>query len=217
MRYRAGFHAIDATKKIPEQLKDLDRHRRAGDVKRAPEPQVIRDGHVVPWCFSYETDNVCLVEAKTMVCYQAAIVLATAMTLEDLGIEQHPLPTANTASAAKQSFLEVQRALAATPFTLYRFYSASIKELFMQTAGVYLIHTHVTHPEDWDFEYAELIDHYVAFNAGTRVLYLYPEVVVVLDSDLEDFEHFVARLRAPPFCMRLPTYSSFVRQIMMTC
>ena len=87
----------------------------------------------------------------------------------------------------------------------------------MQTAGIYLIHTEVTHPEDWDFEYAELIDHYVAYNAGTRVLYLYPEVVVVLDSDLEDFEHFVARLRAPPFCMRLPTDSRYARQLMMTC
>ena len=42
----------------------------------------------------------------------------------------------------------------------------------------------VTHWEDADFDHAEVVPRYaVVYNAGTRVLFLNPEVVVVADSD----------------------------------
>ena len=74
-----------------------------------------------------------------------------------------------------------------------------VTEVFTQTSGVYLLSADVTHAEDADCEYAELIPHYVVYNAGTRVLFLNPEVVVVTDRDVEDILGFVSRLRQAPY------------------
>ena len=38
------------------------------------------------------------------------------------------------------------------------------------------------------------MDHAVVFNAGTRVLMLYPESIVITDEDLEDLEVFRVKL-----------------------
>ena len=44
-------------------------------------------------------------------------------------------------------------------------------------AGVYGILCNHYHPEDIEFpELAEGIPHFITYNAGTRVLYTYPEV-----------------------------------------
>ena len=48
--------------------------------------------------------------------------------------------------------------------------------------------------------------HYIVYNAGTRVLFLYPEVVVVLDEDLEDIEGFLQKLQKPPYLIRTPCH-----------
>ena len=80
-----------------------------------------------------------------------------------------------------------------------------VTQVFTQTSGVYLLSAYVTHSEDADFEYAELIPHYVVYNAGTRVLFLNPEVVVLTDSDMEDIDTFMSRLRQAPYFVRIPS------------
>ena len=79
----------------------------------------------------------------------------------------------------------------------------NVTEVFTQTSGVYLLSASVTHPEDADCEYAELIPHYLVYNAGTRVLFLNPEVVVVTDSDIEDIDTFISRLSQAPYYVRI--------------
>ena len=78
-----------------------------------------------------------------------------------------------------------------------------VTQVFTQTSGVYMLSANVTHPEDADCQYAELIPHYMVYNAGTRVLFLNPEVVVVTDSDMEDIDTFVNRLRQAPYFVRI--------------
>ena len=36
-----------------------------------------------------------------------------------------------------------------------------VKSVFLQTRGIYLIHAHVTHEDDYEWEDAELIDHLI--------------------------------------------------------
>ena len=66
-----------------------------------------------------------------------------------------------------------------------------------------MLSANVTHAEDADCQYADLIPHYVVYNAGTRVLFLNPEVVVVTDSDMEDIDTFMSRLRQAPYFVRI--------------
>ena len=49
-------------------------------------------------------------------------------------------------------------------------------DVFTMKDGIYIIHTLYFHPEDVEYDDAELIHHYVTYNAGTRTLFLYPEV-----------------------------------------
>lgn len=49
-------------------------------------------------------------------------------------------------------------------------------DVFKMTDGIYIIHSYYYHPEDVDVEGAEAINHYITYNAGTRMLFLFPEV-----------------------------------------
>lgn len=49
-------------------------------------------------------------------------------------------------------------------------------DVFTMKDGIYIVHSYYYHSDDIDFKYAEAIDHYIVYNAGTRVLFLYPEV-----------------------------------------
>ena len=83
IRYKAGFAAIKATKSIANQMKELDRMRVEGLVR------ISRGIYSTPKnCrgeFAWGTDVVELVPAKTLVCYQAALVHATSSPLSELG------------------------------------------------------------------------------------------------------------------------------------
>lgn len=72
--------------------------------------------------------------------------------------------------------------------------------------------------EFWDQPGVESIKHYVMFNAGTRYFALYPEVLVLEDSDLSDLPGFFERLTMPPFSLRFSldcSASQYVRRL--TC
>ena len=152
---------------------------------------------------AWATDAVQLVKAKTLVCAQAAIVNATGMSLEALKIEQVPYPRNQYDPGARMNFLEVQSMLPDFELRKHGVDFDEVLQVFRKTSGVYLIHAGVTHTEDFDCSWAETVDHYVVYNAGTRVLFLNPEVVVVQDSDLDDLEAFVKTLSQKPYYIRL--------------
>ena len=86
IRYKAGFAAIKATKSIANQMKELDRMRVEGLVRTSPLPKLYRGST------AWGTDVVELVPAKTLVCYQAALVHATSSPLSELGKNTHSNP-----------------------------------------------------------------------------------------------------------------------------
>ena len=210
------FHGIECSKTIPEQMAELDDLRRQGRVRNSPTAMVAQNG-LFPWA----TDAVHLLPDKTFVCYQAALVLATASPLQDLGIEHEPVPSNNRAATTGASFLDLHVALTRnSPFRLRKTCFPSALDLFRARDGVYIIHTEVTDKEDCDVphEHTETIPHYVVFNAGTRVLFCLPEVVVIDDHDLDDMEKsIVDKLRQEPYCLRLPVNQGNrpIRQVMV--
>lgn len=110
-------------------------------------------------------------------------------------------------------------------------------DVFKMTDGIYIIHSYYYHPEDEDVDDAEAINHYITYNAGTRMLFLFPEVSCVLalalmlchfhfatclelqvmvleQEDIDDIPAFIAKLRAVPFQTRINTDAgSFVRRV----
>ena len=69
-RPKGGFHAIRATKSLPQQLRELDSLRKQGIVKTSPPLPAKDERGETPWA----TDAVELSPAQTLVCYQAALV-----------------------------------------------------------------------------------------------------------------------------------------------
>ena len=56
------------------------------------------------------------------------------------------------------------------------YYERAATDVFTLQEGVWLMHSYYFHPEDAEYDDAEPIHHCVVYNAGTRVLFLYPEV-----------------------------------------
>ena len=89
-------------------------------------------------------------------------------------------------------------------------------------AGIYLMHAkHYTTSDDVESILANErrgvvgMDHAVVFNAGTRVLMLYPESIAITDEDLADLDQFREDLFKDPLRMELPRLSSSVRLLCM--
>ena len=207
VRKRAGYHAIDATKSVAKQMADLDELREQGYVRQSPRG-MISNGRGREEMVAWATDVIELVKSKTLVCYQSALVNALGVSLASLGMPQVPYPRDQHDPGARASFKEIQKMLHDFELRKDGVEFGEVTQVFTQTSGVYLLSAYVTHSEDADFEYAELIPHYVVYNAGTRVLFLNPEVVVVTDSDMEDIDTFMSRLRQAPYFVRIPSRDS---------
>lgn len=203
VRKKGGFHAISATVSIPRQIARLNQLRQEGLVRTSPNVNRTGKGLMVAWA----TNAVALVEAKSMVCYQACLVNAVGVSLAHLGIAAAPLPRDQYDPAARASFKDMQTMLGGggSDFELRKegIDFDWVMEVFTQTVGVYLLYASVTHWEDADFEHAEVVPHYIVYNAGTRVLFLNPEVVVVDDSDMHDLAGFVHKISQAPYLVRL--------------
>ena len=199
LRKRAGYHAISASKSMAKQRADLDELRHQGHVRPSPR-EVIFDCRLA--MVAWATDAIELVKSKTLVCYQSAVVNALGVSLATLGIQQVPYPRDQHDHGARASFKDIQSMLHDFELRKEGIDFGNVTEVFTQTSGVYLLSASVTHPEDADCEYAELIPHYLVYNAGTRVFFLNPEVVVVTDSDIEDMDTFMSRLSQAPYFVR---------------
>ena len=98
------------------------------------------------------------------------------------------------------------------PFRLRKLLLRDVCDVFRQSSGIFLIHCEVVHAEDFDVEDCESVPHYIVYNAGTRVLFLYPEVLVILDEDIQDVPAFLARIREPPYLVRVASGDGTARQ-----
>ena len=66
------------------------------------------------------------------------------------------------------------------PFRFRKPLLRDVCDVFRQSSGIFLIHCEVVHAEDFELEdrLTESVPHYIVYNAGTRVLFLYPEVII---------------------------------------
>jgi hypothetical protein len=200
-----GFAAIRSTTQIGRKYAELAAMRASGTLRLSPATSP-SDGHT--GYFPYATDNYTLVQECTLPCYQAALVHATTLTLEHLGIEKMPIVVNDKRDYRfLQHLLGQQSQHCASPWQLRRcrrFERAS--DIFLQDSGVFLTSCDWYDFEDCDWELApEAVPHYAAYNAGTGLLCMYPECVVVLDEDKQDLCAFFEKLKQPPYQMRFPT------------
>lgn len=103
----------------------------------------------------------------------------------------------------------------------------SCDTIFTATSGIYLIHCWHYHPEDivmvapngTPSAEVEGISHYISYNAGTRLLQIYPEMLVLEQADVRDPSALLARLREHPYLVALDTRPNsakrWVRQLMV--
>ena len=61
--------------------------------------------------------------------------------------------------------------------------------------------------------YDDTTPHYVVYNADTRVLSMYPNVMVLEDDDVADPDAFARRLAGAPYNLHVPTDAELMRQV----
>jgi hypothetical protein len=89
--------------------------------------------------------------------------------------------------------------------------------VFHKQSGIYIIHANHYSVEDMEnTDLIEGIGHYIVYNAGTRVLFLNPEVVVLEDTDFADIIGFLKKMERSPMLLRIPIsfhVNRFVRKL----
>ena len=94
-------------------------------------------------------------------------------------IVEVPYPRDQYDEHARADFVELAAMLSrASAFSLRKPLVPHIGDIFNLQSGVFVIHCAVTHKEDYDWEFAETVPHYIVYNAGTRVLFLAPPMAV---------------------------------------
>ena len=181
---------------------------------------------------SYATDEASFPPAQSVMCFDALQLSAASMEAGQLGLRVLP-PTANkyanfidlnkrwssceglgslfiwtkmdTTWTLSDIFLSDEGAQAASrPAPLITSLISSVSP----HTGVFGISCELFHHEDVDHSDAEGVPHYVSFNAGTGLLHLYPDVMIVLQEDRDNLGVFFRRLAAPPFCLKFATSRS---------
>ena len=61
--------------------------------------------------------------------------------------------------------------------------------------------------------FEDSVPHYITYNADTRVLNLYPNVMVLEDADVADAGAFARRLAGAPHFLHVPLHADLVRQM----
>jgi len=199
----------DWTKAIPTTCGDTAAkklHMSGRLRKSSTEPQAMNRCRLVPYRTDYYVSIPFFFQWAAHTCSQAALVMATGIDLPGLGIQWLD-PKRTTKEMMK--FGEMNQMLQSSSglgrlfvLTKLRPELRSDREVFCLDAGVYIIHTYWYSMEDVHFfdDEVELRDgtesfpHYVVYNAGTRVLYLNPDVIVLEESDKKHPDFFCKKL-----------------------
>ena len=225
-RPKGGAWFIEPTKTIGEQIDELDKHRQEGrllvDTKTKPRERGsgTTGGRIIEW----GTNTFVLVEAKSFLCYQAAIIAALSATLTEIGVQAIPIPEDPKHPDQGASFAQLNQQLATSEgvgqaFTLGKVLRRmeTVLDVFAQSFGTYVIHCFHFNDEDIDFpQEAESIPHYICYNAATRLLQLYPEVRafsshIPLSTLLSSFIHYSLHRPWCSMARRSRTQNAFSR------
>ena len=201
---------IEPTLSLEEQTTTLNDLRATGklaiDTKTKPWS---RSKSGAAHCVVWSTNAFCLVEAKTVSCWNAAIVALTATPLAVLGIDVTP------AGGPGATFAEINKCLANSTglgrhFTLGP--PAGVKnwqgihDVFKAAYGSFIIFCYHYHEEDIEVPFSECpegIPHHIVWNATTGLLQLYPETIVLTPEDRTDPVRIDKLLAQPPNLLRL--------------
>ena len=163
---------LPVQRSLPSQYKALEQARQKGHLRvSSVDGNSFHAGTI-----TYVTDSVVLTEPRILCCAQAAVVHATGMTLEELGLDKIDI-SSGLGFSAIQGLLQLGALSSAFVLRKPANLTTSV-DVFRCNHGVFLIHCFHYHSEDKDFDMKETIPHYVVYNAATRVLFLYPEVCV---------------------------------------
>ena len=200
-------------------------HARALNILQVTNPRIkprllkLEDQMGVEWA----TDSFELVtEARSLVCHQAVLVALTASPLTVLGIE--PIaPPKNATTLSGVTFHELNIALqistglgSAVQIRRPSERLSNVLDVFRRPYGgfvIYCLHYHESDIENHLM--SEGIGHYIYYNAGTRMLQTYPEVLVLEQADVDNPSLVAKKLRKRPYLLRLSDARSFttVRQV----
>jgi len=196
----ATYHLIQPSLSTEQMKRKLNKLICAGTIRKAPVSCTYFRFNAL---IGYNTDEVYLVPARSLSCSQAALVAATGCSIDELGERSHArspkamltfpscfvvlgIPLQDPKDKKGLSFNMLNNILKDSSgfgrlFILMNESSKdheldSAVDVFSKKEGVYIIHSYYHHPEDVGFSHAEPIHHYIVYNAGTRVLFLYPEV-----------------------------------------
>mmetsp|Transcript_20505 Transcript_20505/g.51180 ORF Transcript_20505/g.51180 Transcript_20505/m.51180 type:complete len:360 (+) Transcript_20505:77-1156(+) len=174
----ATYHLIQPSLSTEQMKRKLNKLICAGTIRKAPVSCTYFRFNAL---IGYNTDEVYLVPARSLSCSQAALVAATGCSIDELGIPlQDPKDKKGLSFNMLNNILKDSSGFGRL-FILMNESSKdheldSAVDVFSKKEGVYIIHSYYHHPEDVGFSHAEPIHHYIVYNAGTRVLFLYPEV-----------------------------------------
>lgn len=78
-------------------------------------------------------------------------------------------------------------------------------DVFHKASGIFVIYTdHYTAEDMENPDIAEGVGHYIVYNAGTRVLFLNPEVIVLDEEDFANIFFFLKKIERAPYLLRIP-------------
>ena len=204
---------VDPTMSLDNQLAVLTRLRDDGVLltNTTTKPQTMSITMRTQRRMEWSTNEFLLVEAKSVSCWQAALVALTNCELATLGVDEvsatdtkHPLygasftTIASILSASNYPLFELRKPLHSKQLTC-------IHDVFKLTFGMFLIFCHIYHPEDIDVtEYeVEGVPHYIVWNATSRLLQLYPETLVLEEKDCDSRQRIDKLLAKKPNYVRL--------------
>jgi hypothetical protein len=219
---------LDSSRSTAEQHVELlgwrDEGKLLTDTTTKPRTQRGAKGDVIEW----STNDFVVIEPKSLLCFQALQVSIASSPQELLGLLDMPVPVdcSRTALLQGASFQQLNTMFEMSSGLARAFVLMQLprdrpvirtSDVFRLTFGTFALHGWVYHAEDILTNIEAGIPHYAMYNATTRLLYLYPESIVLADSDVLDPTDLFERLLAPPYLFRLnDTHGHarrFVRQV----
>lgn len=165
---------------------ELEVLRAAGKAPLSSREAAVLASGMVPW----RTDAYAVPQGSGLCCLLWAFCAAAGCTLAELGLSRDPVLRGAAAASFKELTAACQRHPGQPAAALaLRKMGAQGWSILLEKEGVFLFSA-------WRMCGERDVPHAMAYNAGTRVLYIGPEVEVLLGKDLADLRALDARMEA---------------------